>query len=73
MDKQAKSNTGDAIEALGWPVNAFIKEALAGGISRAALYSMWHRGEGPRRTRLGRRVMILKSDAEEWLTKLPKE
>lgn len=52
---------------LGWPVSAFVRDALGGAISRAQLYELWKKGEGPKRTRIGRRVLITHKDAMEWL------
>jgi predicted DNA-binding transcriptional regulator AlpA len=36
------------------------------GICRATLYALWERGEGPRKMRVGRKVLIRAEDAEAW-------
>ncbi|MBE7159591.1 MAG: helix-turn-helix domain-containing protein [Rhodospirillales bacterium] len=42
-----------------------VKEVAAlGGISRATLYRMWRRGEGPARTRISSRTVVFGRD---WL------
>ena len=38
----------------------------AHGISRRLLYDLWARGEGPRRKRVGARVLISAEAAAEW-------
>ena len=60
-------------EPLGWSVTAFVREALRGSLSRAALYKLWSESGGPKRTKIGKRVIILRRDAEEWLSTLPKD
>ncbi len=39
-------------------------------ISRAALYKAWKHNRGPRRAVVGRRVLIPRQAAEEWLISL---
>lgn len=36
------------------------------GISRALLYKLWKRGEGPTRLKIGRRTLITVEAAAEW-------
>ena len=38
-------------------------------ISRSTLWNLRQRGEGPRLTRVGGRILITRKDADEWLTK----
>jgi hypothetical protein len=41
--------------------------AVAYRISRTEVYRLWRRGDGPRRTRVaGRRIVITVKDAEDW-------
>ncbi len=42
-------------------------------ISRAALYKAWKHNRGPRRAVVGRRVLIPRHAAEEWLASLSDE
>jgi hypothetical protein len=35
-------------------------------ICRATLYNLWARGEGPRKMRVGRKILIRAEDAEDW-------
>lgn len=35
-------------------------------ISRAFLYKLWGRKQGPRSVRIGRKVLISRKSAEEW-------
>ena len=37
------------------------------GISKVFLHSLWNRGEGPRRLKIGRKVLITREAAEEWV------
>jgi predicted DNA-binding transcriptional regulator AlpA len=44
-------------------VNEFCND---NGICRATLYVLWERGEGPRKMRVGRKILIRAEDAEDW-------
>jgi len=52
--------------------NGFSPEEIArrNGVSLRHLHNLWHRGEGPRRVRLGRRVVITAAAEAEWLENL---
>lgn len=42
----------------------------AAGISRATLYVEWQRGRGPRKSKLGKRTLVLREALEDWLAGL---
>jgi len=44
----------------------------AAQISKATLYELWARGEGPPRCQFGRRVMIPKTKALRWIERKSK-
>jgi excisionase family DNA binding protein len=43
--------------------------AAAYRISPRTLYRLWRQGTGPRRVRVGRRILITVEDAEAWMAK----
>lgn len=51
-------------------VSAFCE---AHDISRGYLYQLWSEGRGPRRTKLGRRVVIRGEAAAEWRRQMERE
>lgn len=59
MDKQSKA----VPEREAFTVTEF---AQAYRLSRATLYNLWKGGEGPKRMRVGRRVVVSRDAAEQW-------
>ena len=51
-----------------YTVDTFLK---AYPIGRTTLYAAWSEGRGPRRVRVGRRVLIPRESAEQWIQNLP--
>lgn len=49
-------------------VHLTVKQVCAAcNISRQHLYVMWQRGTGPRRLKLGRKVLVAALDLQAWL------
>jgi predicted DNA-binding transcriptional regulator AlpA len=40
------------------------------GVARSSVYKWWTEGKGPKRQKIGRRVLIRVDDAEAWLANL---
>lgn len=55
------------MQELNYSVPEFCKAAK---ISRAFLYTLWEKGEGPKKIKLGSRTLIRCNDATEWLESL---
>ena len=41
-------------------------------MARPTPYKLWKQGIGPRRTRIGRKILISRAAAEEWLREMEK-
>lgn len=60
----------ESVDPPAYSVPAF---CAAHGISRGYLYVLWAEGRGPRRTKLGRRVLISGEAAADWRRRMERE
>jgi hypothetical protein len=67
MKKSSTAPTGDA------PLFDVPEFCEAHRICRATLYGLWREGLGPARVKIGRRTLIPRTAANEWLDKLARE
>lgn len=58
------------LDPLTFSVNSFCQ---VHHISRAYLYRLWSEGRGPRRTKLGRRILISREAAAAWRLRMEQE
>ena len=65
-----KSSSASPLDPAAYTVSSFCE---AHNISRSYLYWLWAEGQGPRRTKLGRRTLISGEAAAEWRRRMEAE
>ena len=66
MDDAAEAPS--KVERVAWSIRTL---ARAADLPVSTLYDLIRRGEGPSTRRLGRRIVVLATDAAAWLASLP--